>query len=192
MAFTRFPPFSSLIYRTICIFLCQRLVLITFRMNKTMKKLIVIRGPLGVGKSTVSKLLEEKLGANYLSLDKILEDNDLEAEDGIPLENFLKANELILELVNKSEKSYIIDGCFYYQEQIDDLKQKFEDDIIIFSLTSSVEKCILRDSKRAKVFGEDSARYVHMITTKIKEGIEIDNTDLTVKETVEKIHDFLK
>jgi len=49
-----------------------------------------------------------------------------------------------------------------------------------------VEKCIERDSKREKVYGEDSARFVHMITTKIQAGHEINNTDLSVAETVEK------
>ena len=57
----------------------------------------------------------------------------------------------------------------------------------IFTLTSHVEKCIERDSKRQKVYGEDSARFVHMVTTKIRAGHEIDNTDLSLEETVEKI-----
>ena len=152
-----------------------------------MNKLILIRGPLGVGKTTVSKILAEKLRAEYLSLDEILEENDLEDTDGISLENFLKGNEIIFAITNKSENSFIVDGCFYYQEQIDDLKNKFNNDIIIFTLTSPVETCIERDSKRPKVYGEDSARYVHMMTTKIKAGYEIDTANLTTEETAEKI-----
>ena len=57
-----------------------------------MKKVIIIRGSLGVGKTTISKLLAKELHAEYLSLDKILKDNNLEGTNGIPLENFLKAN----------------------------------------------------------------------------------------------------
>ena len=113
-------------------------------------KLLLIRGPLGVGKTTISKILAEKLRAEYLSLDKIIDDNNLAGTDGIPLENFLKANEIILELVGKNDKIFIVDGCFYYQKQIDDIEKKFENKIIIFSLVSSVEKCIERDSKREK------------------------------------------
>src|SRR3989339_78534 len=90
-----------------------------------MPKIIVIRGPLGVGKTTVAKILAQKLDAQYLSLDKILDDNDLAPADGIPIENFLKANEIILDLVGQSNETFIIDGCFYYQEQIDDLQKKF-------------------------------------------------------------------
>lgn len=152
-----------------------------------MKKLIIIRGPLGVGKTTVSNILAQNLHAEYISLDKIIDDNNLEGEDGIPLENFLKANKIIYDIAKKSENSFIVDGCFYYQEQIDDLTKKFYNNAIIFTLTSHVEKCIERDSKRAKVYGEDSARFVHMVTTKIQAGNEVDNTDMTVEETVEKI-----
>jgi len=154
-----------------------------------MKKLIIIRGPLGVGKTTVSQLLSQNLHLEYLSLDQIIDDNNLVPANsyGIPLESYLKANQIILGLAKKSENSFIIDGCFYYQEQINDLVEKFANDVEIFTLTSRVDKCIERDSKREKVYGEDSARFVHMVTAKIQAGHEIDNTDLTVEETVEKI-----
>ncbi len=150
-------------------------------------KIIVIRGPLAVGKTTIAKLLAEKINAEYISLDEIMKNNNLEEKDGIPVENFLKANEIILKTVSNSKNSFIIDGCFYYQEQIDDLKKKFKNNIVFFSLISSLEKCIARDSQREKVYGKDSAKYVHMITTKIKEGYEIDNTDLSINETLDEI-----
>lgn len=152
-----------------------------------MKKLIVIRGPLGVGKSTISKMLAAQLDAQYVSIDAILDENDLDSDDGIPVENYLKANQILVELLRDKSGTAIVDGCFYYREQIDDLKRQFGDDTIFVSLTSSVEKCIERDSKRAKIYGEDAARYVHMITTNIKEGFEIDNTELSTSETVQKI-----
>ncbi len=154
-----------------------------------MKKLILIRGPLGVGKTTVSHILSQNLGLEYLSLDKIIDDNCLAPtdSDGIPLETYLKANEIILDLAEKSKNTLIIDGCFYYQKKIDELVKKFDDNVEIFTLTSHVDKCIERDSKRPKVYGEESARFVHMMTTKIKAGHEINNTDLSVNETVEKI-----
>lgn len=154
-----------------------------------MKKLIVIRGPLGVGKTTVSKILAQNLHARYISLDQILDDNKLVPPnaDGIPLESYLKANEIILNIAHGNENHLIVDGCFYYQEQIDDLKRKFDNDVEIFTLISDVEKCIERDSKRLKVYGEDSTRYVHMVTTKIRAGHEIDNSNLTAEETVKKI-----
>ena len=156
-------------------------------MVKGIKKIILIRGPLGIGKSTIAKLLAKHIGVEYLSLDKILKDNDLEGTDGIPLENFLESNKILFNLINASEKSFIVDGCYYHQEQIDDLQKKFNNSIMIFSLTSDVETCISRDAGRNKVYGEDSARFVHMITTKIKVGFEIDTTNQSIDETYNEI-----
>ncbi|MDD4111129.1 MAG: (d)CMP kinase [Clostridia bacterium] len=34
---------------------------------------IIIRGPAGVGKTTIAKNLQDKLGADYISFDEILE-----------------------------------------------------------------------------------------------------------------------
>ncbi|MDD2758021.1 MAG: shikimate kinase [Patescibacteria group bacterium] len=156
-----------------------------------MKKLIIIRGPLGVGKSTVSKILSKKIQAEYISLDKVLEDNDLDSKGGIPLENFLKANEIIRDLGAKSTKTVVLDGCFYYQEQIDDLMAKFDGDAAIFTLMSGVETCIQRDLKREKVYGEDATRFVYAITARISSGYQIDNSNLSAEKTVEKIMEKL-
>lgn len=160
--------------------------------QKTMNpKLILIRGPLGVGKSTIAKSLAKKLKAKYLSLDKILSENDLEGADGIPLANFLKANGIITKRVKNSKNSFVLDGCFYYQQQMDDLQLKFGNELIIFTLISDVNKCIERDSKRKKVYGEDSARFVHSVTTQVKAGHEIDSNDLTPEKTTKKILEIL-
>jgi len=156
-----------------------------------MKKLILIRGPLGVGKSTVSKILSKKIQAEYISLDKVLEDNDLAGKDGIPLENFLKANEIIKDLGTKSSKTVVLDGCFYYQEQIDDLISKFDGDVAVFTLVSGIETCIQRDLKRENVYGEDATRFVYAITAKINSGYQIDNSNLSAEKTAEKIMEKL-
>jgi shikimate kinase len=152
-----------------------------------MKKLIIVRGPLGVGKTTVATTLAQRLGAEYLSIDQILDDNHLADGDGIPLEHFLQANVIAARTATQSEKTYIVDGCFYYQEQIDDLQEKYSGNVVVFSLTAPVEICIERDSQRKKVYGEDSARFVHMVTTNVHAGYEIDNSQLTAEETVAKI-----
>ncbi|KKW43041.1 MAG: hypothetical protein UY92_C0001G0055 [Candidatus Magasanikbacteria bacterium GW2011_GWA2_56_11] len=144
-----------------------------------------------MGKTTVSKLLAKKLGAEYLSVDKILSDNNLDKDDDISVENFLKANEIITGISDGNRGPYVIDGNFYYQKQIDDLKNRFKDGVAIFTITSTVEKCIKRDAQREKVYGEDSVRYVYMVVSKVKAGIEIDNTDLTIEETIQTIIDNL-
>ncbi|HBR80207.1 TPA: hypothetical protein DEA21_00945 [Candidatus Uhrbacteria bacterium] len=152
-----------------------------------MKKIIVIRGPLGVGKTTVAKLLAKKLDAEYLSVDKIIDDHNLVVSEGILVENFLKANQIIIDLIDEQEKTFIIDGCFYYSEQIEYLKQRFGESLRIFSLVSDVETCFDRDAKREVFYGEASTRFVHEITSKVKAGVEIDNSGLTVEETVGRI-----
>ncbi len=38
---------------------------------------IIIRGPLGCGKSTIAKALSKKLNAKYFAIDKILEENNV-------------------------------------------------------------------------------------------------------------------
>ena len=37
-----------------------------------MKKLILVRGPLGVGKTTVARKLAASLNAHYISIDSVL------------------------------------------------------------------------------------------------------------------------
>ena len=39
-----------------------------------MKQGILIRGPLGIGKTTIAKLLAKKLGAERFHIDKVLEE----------------------------------------------------------------------------------------------------------------------
>ena len=149
--------------------------------NLSKRKLIVIRGALGVGKSTIANKVAEKYSVPYLSLDKIIDDNGLSTEDGIPLENFIKSNDIV---VSQSEGCglAVLDGCFYYSKQIEDLKQKFAGDVIFITLYSSLEKCIERDSKRDKVYGKESAEFVFNMSDGIREGYYIDNENLTEEE----------
>ena len=38
-----------------------------------MERSIIIRGPLGVGKSTVAKAIAKKIGGAYISVDEVLD-----------------------------------------------------------------------------------------------------------------------
>lgn len=152
-------------------------------------KHIIIRGSLGVGKSTIAQKLSELLNYKYISLDQVIDDNKLvpAGVEGVPPESFLEANKLLLQYAEQSKEPLLIDGCFYHQEQLDDLVAKLNNDVTIFTLTCSVEECIERDSKREKVYGEDAARFVYMMTSGVKAGLEIDTTELTIDETLAKI-----
>ncbi len=119
-----------------------------------MERSIIIRGPLGVGKSTVAKAIVEKIGGVYISVDEVLDQNGLDKAvevEGVPLSHFLKANEIIAAEAKRAKdqgKPVAVDGNFYHKEQIDDLVHLLGVDVISFTLKASVETCIERDAVR--------------------------------------------
>lgn len=97
-----------------------------------MSKVIIIRGPLGIGKSTISKELAKILNGVYISIDEVLSKNDLDKMpegENIPVSHFIKANELIIEEIKNNLKkniSVIVDGNFYYKEALEHLVNLFK------------------------------------------------------------------
>ncbi len=160
-------------------------------------KSIIIRGPLGVGKSTVGKLIAEKIGGIYISVDEVLEQNGLDKAvegEGIPLINLLKANEIIALKANQArnqEKSVVIEGNFYHKEQADQLVILLGKDVTVFTLKASVETCIARDASRTKPYGEDATRAVHMFVSAFDYGTVIDTERQNIEETIKSIMDAL-
>ncbi len=75
---------------------------------------IIIRGPAGVGKTTIAKKLSRDLNADHFSFDTIMEENKLDTVigDGISSENFVKANEIIIPMIMQKRR-VVLDGCFY-------------------------------------------------------------------------------
>ncbi len=154
---------------------------------------IIIRGPLGCGKSTISEILAKKLKAKHISYDRILDKHKLteDKEEGmISRKSFLKANKIILPEVKKylnKGKIVIFDGNFYWKEQIDDLINKLNYDHFVFTLKVPLKVCIKRDSKRSKKHGKWAAMAVHNAVTKFDYGIVIDNEKKSVNEATEEI-----
>ncbi|MBI4592524.1 AAA family ATPase [Candidatus Uhrbacteria bacterium] len=160
-------------------------------------KSIIVRGPLGVGKSTVAKMVAEKIGGVYISVDEVLDQNGLDKAvdgEGIPLANFLKANEIIMlgaKQANDEGKPVVVDGNFYHKEQIDHLVRLLGKDVMAFTLKASVETCIARDAARAKPYGEDATRAVHMFVSAFDYGTVIDTEQQNVEESVKSVMDTL-
>jgi len=155
---------------------------------------IMIRGPLGVGKSTVAKAVAERIGGKYVSVDEILEQRGLDKVndgEGIPLENFLKANVFILEEVMGEEKPVVIDGNFYHKEQIEQLVNAPGNNVAVFTLKAPVETCLARDKARTKSYGEDATRVVHMLVSRFDYGMIIHTENQTIEETVQAVLDDL-
>lgn len=160
-------------------------------------KVIIIRGPLGVGKSTVGKIIAEKLGGQYVSIDQVLEEHGLDRAiegEGIPVDNFLQANKIVIEQIASSFelKAIVIDGNFYHKEQVENLVSLLGDDVHVFTLKASVDTCIQRDAARTKSYGEDAARVVHMFVSAFDYGEILDTEDRSIEETASMILASLK
>ncbi len=161
-----------------------------------MKKLILVRGPLGVGKTTVARKLAASLNAHYISIDSVLEENHLDQaeEDGIPVKNFIKGNELVLPEIRSAlekGKPVIIDGCFYHKEQIEHFIQNLDAPCFVFTLKAPLEVCIERDKGREKSYGEGAAWAVHGMVSKFDYGTGVITEDKTPEETMEEIESNL-
>ena len=163
-----------------------------------MSSYIIIRGPLGCGKSTIAKELSKKLGAKYFAVDIVLDEYDLtryKEEGYIAQKSFFKANEIIAERARKfleANKTVIFDGNFYWKSAIEDLIKRLKYPHHVFTLKAPVETCIARDEERGKTHGEDAARAVYKKSTEFNYGIGIDTENKTPKETLEKIISHLK
>jgi len=161
-----------------------------------MSYFIIIRGPAGCGKTTIAKILKEKLKAEYFSFDEILEKYQLEISDGrgISKESFLKANELIVADAKKiidEGKIVIFDGCFYHKEQLENLEKSLPFKHFIFDLKASVKECIYRDKTR-KSIGENAIKAVHNMVSEFDYGIPIDTEEKTQDEVASELLEILK
>lgn len=146
-------------------------------------KVIIIRGPLGVGKSTISMQLATMLSGLHIPLDDVVDRLGLDRvppdAECIPAENFLTALKNVLPQIEQAMaqgKSAIVDACFYHQEMIVFLENHFPGKTVIVTLDSPIDVCIARDRGRSKSYGEDAARAVHSLVSRFSAGIRIDAT----------------
>lgn len=141
---------------------------------------IIIRGPLGVGKSTISEGLSRKLDAEHIAIDRILDEFEKEWEDGyISQKSFIKANRIAsgrAEALLKKGRPVIFDGNFYHQSQIEDLIKRLDYPHYVFTLKAPLKICIDRDSRRDKKHGADAAEAVYKKSLGFGYGIVIDAT----------------
>jgi tRNA uridine 5-carbamoylmethylation protein Kti12 len=159
-----------------------------------MSFLVIIRGPLGVGKSTIAKQIASKIRADYISIDDVLAKNNLnqtdEREGCISETSFLKANEIILPKLNQAilkKVPIVIDGNFYHKNQIEDLINHFSSASYVFTLTAPLQVCIRRDLRRSNSYGKDATTAVYNLVSEFDYGQVIDNSSLSVEKTVNLI-----
>ena len=159
---------------------------------------VIIRGPLGIGKSTISKELAKMLNADYISIDNVLEAHHLDKvpvnEECIPVDNFIKANKFVLSSIKqrlRNGKVVVFDGNFYHKEQIEDLIKKLDTNHFVFTLKAPIELCIKRDSERKKSLGIQAAKVVYNLVSKFDYGTDINVEGKTIKEILNEIVSYL-
>ena len=158
---------------------------------------VIIRGPLGAGKTTISKELARDYNAHHISIDEILEKFNLEEwEDGYISEmSFLRVNEIAAkESMMQLENGLpvIFDGNFYYKSVILDLIGRLKEfEGIVITLAVPLEVCMRRDASRRSSLGENETRMVHKKSTEFNFGIEV-NADRGRKEVLDNISRIIK
>jgi predicted kinase len=152
---------------------------------------LIVRGPLGVGKSTVTARLATRIGGTPISIDRILEEHELEEwEDGfLSPRSFVRANEHAAELgrpVLAAGRQVLFEGNFYFDAQLDDLVGRLRFRHYIFRLDAPLAVCIERDAHRRPPHGAQAAREVYAKSATVERGIGIDAT-LPLEDVVSEI-----
>ena len=165
--------------------------------SKIMTYFVLIRGSLGIGKSTIAKKLSKALNAGYFAIDRILDEHSLtkEREEGyISQKSFLKANEIAAPKAKKfldKGKPVIFDGNFYWKSQVEDLTKRLNYPNYIFTLKAPLGVCIERDSKRKKAHGKDAAEAVYKKSTEFDYGTTIDIGKKSADQAAKEILSYL-
>jgi predicted kinase len=164
-----------------------------------MSYFLLVRGPLGSGKTTVSERLSRALGAEYISIDAILEEPGVEEWDdeiGFYSERcFLKTSEIAAERARpflEDGVPVIFDGNFYWKSQIDELGRRLDFPRYIFTLQVPLAICVERDSGRVPPHGREATEKVYAKSTEFDAGIGVDasrSVDETVSEILRKLRD---
>jgi tRNA uridine 5-carbamoylmethylation protein Kti12 len=137
---------------------------------------LIVRGPLGAGKTTVAHALARSLRAEVVPIDEILE---LYEWDGGSETLFLKANVVAAERARASLSRgvpVILDGNFYWDRVIDDLVDRLPYRHRVFSLRVPLEVCVARDHGRSLSYGAEAVGEVFEKAARVTRGIPLDGT----------------
>jgi len=162
-----------------------------------MKRIIIIRGPAGIGKSTVGKLLKKKLGDSLLfNIDNICSN----MVGGHPKKTKVRyaSYELCYLAAKKTPtKNLIFERLFYDQKDIDyivKLFSKLKYKVKIITLKASLPKLIKQDSKREGVLGSEDIKRLHsyFVKSDVKTtGKIIEVRNKSAKRIADEISDYL-
>ncbi len=156
---------------------------------------IVIAGPTGVGKTTLSKMLSKHFNCTYISEDEIAKevfpDVYKEIED-YPDKLKIAENQLLKRAkgIFDSGRYVVIDRINLEREFIEEMKKMFHNHLILWVLWPPMETTIERDKRREDwTSGEDTIRRFYKKYEELKpiigEKNYIDNRHQTPEETLE-------
>lgn len=156
---------------------------------------IILRGPLGVGKTTLARLLATRWGGKVISIDAILEEHDLETwENGrICEQSFLRANDLAAPRAERWRSRgvpVIIEGNFYWRSQLQALRDRLGAGTVVFNLEAPISTCRARDAGRERPLGPVSVREVYALVHKVRGGIRLDARG-SVEQVAQRLLDEL-
>ena len=161
---------------------------------------VIIRGPLGCGKTTIAKALIKKIGATLFEVDdnfaKYPNSIKEPREKGyISQKTFLKINKIMIPEAQKTldmGKIVVFDGNFYWKSSVEDLIKKLKYPHYVFTLAASLEKCVYRDANRKNKLGKDAVKAVYKKTNSFDYGIKINMENKTTGEIVNEILNHIK
>jgi thymidylate kinase len=137
---------------------------------------LIVRGPLGAGKTTLARLLADALDGRSVAIDPILE---RWVWDGGSESLFLRANRVASDQafpLLKDGVRVVVDGNFYWKSALEDLQRRLRFPHAVFTLKVPIEVCLERDQGRELSYGEESTREVFEKTTSFEYGIPVDAT----------------
>lgn len=161
-----------------------------------MSKVVLLTGPGGSGKTTLSELLEEKYG--WIRVDGDREDTEFFPTNGQWLpensENLKRAHDKIIRIANEKSatgKNVVVDYIIFgrYVEFIEKLRLEFGDSFQVVVLWPSKQEVVRRDLEREcwttgeKRISEVMAEF-ESIKQKIGPANFIDTTTKTPEETL--------
>lgn len=167
------------------------------------KKVLILTGPGGAGKTTIAKLLTQKY--NFLLIDGDRLDTEFFPNGGQWLpkntENLAKAHDKILNIIkklfNEQDKGIVLDYIIFgrYIEFFEKFRKEFGDNLIIKILFPSLDETVKRDwDRKCWTTGIGRILAVRKEFESMKKYIGkenfINSTKQTPEETIKKYFKF--
>lgn len=158
---------------------------------------ILIAGPTGVGKTTLSKMINQHYNYTYLSEDetaKIFYPDTYQNIEDSPDEMRIVASQILKEAteISKCGKGVVIDMINLDKNLIEEIQEIFRDHLVLRILLPPIETIIERDKNRAGwTSGESTIRKFYNIYEELIPVIGqknyLNNSHQTPHETLEQL-----